>query len=87
MTLTQQIITVAMAVLATMLTRFLPFLLFPSQNKNAQICHSTRRAVAPGNLGYVSYLQLSRTTITSNKDVSYRAYCRISYRWLTCLET
>lgn len=30
MTLTQQIITVAMVVLATMLTRFLPFLVFPA---------------------------------------------------------
>lgn len=30
MTLTQQIITVAVIVLATMLTRFLPFLLFPA---------------------------------------------------------
>ena len=30
MTLTQQIITIAVIVLGTMLTRFLPFLLFPS---------------------------------------------------------
>lgn len=30
MTLTQQIITIAMVVLATMLTRFLPFLFFPA---------------------------------------------------------
>ena len=30
MTLTQQIITIAMVVLATMLTRFLPFLVFPA---------------------------------------------------------
>lgn len=30
MTLTQQIITIAMIVLGTMLTRFLPFLLFPA---------------------------------------------------------
>ena len=30
MTLTQQILTIAMVVLGTMLTRFLPFLLFPS---------------------------------------------------------
>lgn len=33
MTLTQQIITVAMVVLGTMLTRFLPFLLFPGGKK------------------------------------------------------
>lgn len=30
MTVTQQIITIAMVVLGTMLTRFLPFMLFPS---------------------------------------------------------
>ena len=30
MTLTQQIITIAIVVLGTMLTRFLPFLLFPA---------------------------------------------------------
>lgn len=30
MTLTQQIITIAAVVLATMVTRFLPFLIFPS---------------------------------------------------------
>lgn len=30
MTLTQQIITIAMVVLGTMITRFLPFLVFPS---------------------------------------------------------
>jgi branched-subunit amino acid transport protein AzlD len=30
MTLTQQIVTIAMVVLGTMLTRFLPFLLFPA---------------------------------------------------------
>ncbi|MGN1457860.1 MAG: branched-chain amino acid transporter permease [Acutalibacteraceae bacterium] len=30
MTLTEQIITIAMVVLATMLTRFLPFILFPA---------------------------------------------------------
>ena len=30
MTITQQIITIAMVVLGTMLTRFLPFLLFPA---------------------------------------------------------
>lgn len=33
MTLTQQLITIAMIVLGTMLTRFLPFLLFPAGKK------------------------------------------------------
>lgn len=33
MTLTQEIITIAAAVLGTMATRFLPFLLFPAHKK------------------------------------------------------
>ncbi len=35
MTLTQQIITVAMVVLGTMMTRFLPFLIFPGGKETA----------------------------------------------------
>ena len=35
MTLTQQIITIAMVVLGTMITRFLPFLVFPAGKETA----------------------------------------------------
>lgn len=51
MTLTQQIITVAMAVLATMLTRFLPFLLFPSQNKTPRFVMQLGELLPPAILG------------------------------------
>lgn len=51
MTLTQQIITVAMAVLATMLTRFLPFLLFPSQNKTPRFVIQLGELLPPAILG------------------------------------
>lgn len=37
MTTTQQIITVAMAVLATVLTRFLPFIIFPAGKETPKI--------------------------------------------------
>ena len=40
MTLTQQIITVAMVVLGTMMTRFLPFLIFPGGKETAPFIHS-----------------------------------------------
>ncbi len=36
MTVTQQIITVAMVILATVITRFLPFLVFPSGKETPQ---------------------------------------------------
>lgn len=38
MTLTQEIITIAAAVLGTMATRFLPFLLFPAHKKHRPWC-------------------------------------------------
>ena len=34
MTVTQQIITIAMVIIATMLTRFLPFIIFPGGKRN-----------------------------------------------------
>ena len=37
MTLTQQIITIAMVVLGTAVTRFLPFLIFPAGTAHAEI--------------------------------------------------
>lgn len=38
MTLTQQIITIAMVVLGTMTTRFLPFLFFPPAKRHRPLC-------------------------------------------------
>ena len=39
MTLTQRILTIAVIVLGTMLTRFLPFLLFPAGNPTPKAVH------------------------------------------------
>ncbi len=39
MTLTERIITIAMVVLGTMLTRFLPFLLFPAGKETPKYVH------------------------------------------------
>ena len=46
MTLSQQIITIAMCVLGTMLTRFLPFAVFQFQTSNAAIHSIFRKSTA-----------------------------------------
>lgn len=51
MTLTQQIITVAMVVLATMLTRFLPFLIFPAGRPMPKYIQYLGKALPPAVFG------------------------------------
>ena len=51
MTLTQQIITVAMVVLATMLTRFLPFLIFPAGRPTPKYIQYLGKALPPAVFG------------------------------------
>lgn len=48
MTLTQQIITVAMCVLGTMATRFLPFIIFSDKAPHAKICALSGQGPAGG---------------------------------------
>lgn len=62
MTLTQQLITVGMIVLGTMLTRFLPFLLFPSKKptpKYIQYLGTMLPAAALGLLVIYSFKDVS----------------------------
>jgi len=47
MTLTQQLITIGMVVLGTMLTRFLPFLIFPAEKETPKYIHYLGK-VLPG---------------------------------------
>ena len=51
MTLTQQIITIAMVVLATMLTRFLPFLVFPAGRPTPKYIQYLGKALPPAVFG------------------------------------
>lgn len=51
MTLTQQIITVAMVVLATMLTRFLPFLIFPAGRPTPKYIQYLGKVLPPAVFG------------------------------------
>lgn len=51
MTLTQQIITILMVVLGTMLTRFLPFLLFPAGKETPRYIRYLGKALPPAVFG------------------------------------
>lgn len=51
MTLTQQIITILMVVLGTMLTRFLPFLLFPAGKEPPRYIRYLGKALPPAVFG------------------------------------
>ena len=51
MTLTQQLITIAMVVLGTMLTRFLPFLLFPAGKPTPKYIHYLGKVLPPAVFG------------------------------------
>ena len=54
MTLTQQIITVAMVVLGTAVTRFLPFLLFPAGRTTPKYVQYLGRVLPPEATAYRS---------------------------------
>ena len=47
MTLTQRLVTIALCALATMLTRFLPFLLFSSRHPTPKYVRYLGRALPP----------------------------------------
>lgn len=51
MTLTQQIITILMVVFGTMLTRFLPFLLFPAGKETPRYIRYLGKALPPAVFG------------------------------------
>ncbi len=62
MTLTQQIITIAMVVLGTMITRFLPFLIFPSGRETPDLIQYLGKVLPSAVFGLL--------VIYSLKDVS-----------------
>lgn len=65
MTLTQQIITIAMVVFGTMVTRFLPFLLFPANRTTPLYVQYLGRVLPPAVLGLL--------VIYCFKDVTFTA--------------
>lgn len=56
MTFSEQIITIAAVVAGTMLTRFLPFILFPANKKNAASGSVFRQNAACGRYGHACCL-------------------------------
>ncbi len=63
MTLTQQIITIAMVVLATMLTRFLPFLVFPAGRPTPKYIQYLGKALPPAVFGLLIVYCLKNVSI------------------------
>ena len=59
MTLTQQIITIAAAVLGTMATRFLPFLLFPAHKKTPPLVLFLGKLLPPAVMGMLVIYSLN----------------------------
>ena len=63
MTVTQQIITVAAVVLGTMLTRFLPFFLFPAGKETLRYIQYLGRALPPAVFGLLVVYCLKNVSI------------------------
>ena len=63
MTLTQQIITIAIVVLGTMLTRFLPFLLFPAGKPTPKYVRSLGTVLPPAVFGMLVIYCLKNVSI------------------------
>ena len=63
MTLTQQIITIAIVVLGTMLTRFLPFLLFPAGNPTPKYVRYLGKVLPPAVFGMLVIYCLKNVSI------------------------
>ena len=65
MTLTQRLVTIALCALATMLTRFLPFLLFSSRRPTPKYVRYLGRALPPAIFGMLVVYCLRNVSITS----------------------
>lgn len=65
MTLTQEIITIAAAVLGTMATRFLPFLLFPANKKTPPLVLFLGRLLPPAVMGMLVIYSLKDVQLLS----------------------
>ena len=65
MTLTQRLVTIALCALATMLTRFLPFLLFSSRRPTPKYVRYLGRALPPAIFGMLVVYCLKNVCIVS----------------------
>lgn len=65
MTLTQRLVTIALCALATMLTRFLPFLLFSSRRPTPKYVQYLGKALPPAIFGMLVIYCLKNVSIVS----------------------
>ena len=65
MTLTQRLVTISLCALATMLTRFLPFLLFSSRRSTPKYVRYLGRALPPAIFGMLVVYCLKNVSIVS----------------------
>lgn len=65
MTLTEEIITITVVVLGTMLTRFLPFLIFPSHDRIPPLISFLGRILPPAVMGMLVIYMLKNTELTA----------------------
>lgn len=70
MTVSQQIITVAMVVLGTLITRFLPFIIFPASKPTPKFVRYLGRVLPPAVLGLLVIYCLKDVSIfTGNRAI------------------
>ena len=65
MTLTQQIITIGMVILGTVLTRFIPFLLFPAGKQTPKYIQYLGKVLPPAVFGLLIMYSLKNVSIFS----------------------
>ena len=69
MTIFQQIVTIAMVILGTLITRFVPFLLFPSEEKTPAYILYLGKVLTPAIFGLLVIFSLKDTQLTVVSDV------------------
>lgn len=69
MTIFQQIVTIAMVILGTLITRFVPFLLFPSEEKTPIYILYLGKVLTPAIFGLLVIFSLKDTQLTVVSDV------------------
>ena len=69
MTIFQQIVTIAMVILGTLITRFVPFLLFPSEEKTPTYILYLGKVLTPAIFGLLVTFSLKDTQLTVVSDV------------------
>ena len=69
MTIFQQIVTIAMVILGTLITRFVPFLLFPSEEKTPTYILYLGKVLTPAIFGFLVIFSLKDTQLTVVSDV------------------